>query len=88
MKNEQHPLVALYGEKVFDMAHEKIQELAKSSNFKFDNDYLDLATSLVVIKSEEIIEGKKEKCSLSSLVSESFGEAAIYQFQLGVQESE
>ena len=80
MKNEQHPLVTLYGEDVFDLASEKIQELAKNSNFAFDREYMQIGTSFVQIKAQEIIDGKKKKCSLDDLVSESFGEAAIYKF--------
>lgn len=81
MKNEQHPLITLYGEEVFDLAYEKIKDLAENSNFVFDGDYVELGTSFVQIKAQEIVDGKKNKCSLDDLVSESFGEAAIYKFQ-------
>lgn len=81
MKNEQHPLITLYGEEVFDLAYEKIQDLARNSNFTFDGEYVKLGTSFVQIKAQEIVDGKKKKRSLDDLVSESFGEAAIYKFQ-------
>lgn len=76
------PIVEVYGENAINLALEKIKKLEFGSNFPFTGDYVHLGISFLNWKAVEIIEGKKHKCSLESLVSESFGEAAIYKFQI------
>lgn len=75
-----HPLISVYGESALELGFEEVKKLALSSNIPFDKEYVDLGVSFLAIKCTEILEGKKEKPSLSSLISESFGEAAIYKY--------
>jgi hypothetical protein len=77
-----HPLVELYGENALDLGVEEIKKLALNSNIPFDKAYVNLGMSFLVGKATELLEGKKEKPSLASLVSESFGEAAIYKYNV------
>lgn len=79
---EVAPIVEVYGENAIDLALEEIKNLEFCSNFPFTGDYVKLGISFLNHKALEIIEGKKRKCSLESLISESFGEAAIYKFQV------
>jgi hypothetical protein len=79
-KECQNPLLALYGETAIDLVFEEIQKLKLNSNIPFDNEYVKLGVSFLTFKANEIIENKKLPCSLSTLVSESFGEAAIYKY--------
>jgi len=69
-ETEKH-LIAIYGE---------IKKLKEYSNIPFDQKYIRLSLSFCAIKVEQIINGEKKKCSLRSLVSESFGEAAMYKY--------
>lgn len=78
--SENNPLKKLYGEEVFDLAQKEIKELALNSNIPFDKKYIDLGMSFLMMKAMQIVNKEKEKCSLRSLVSESFGEAAIYKY--------
>jgi hypothetical protein len=79
-KEYQNQLVTLYGENGFDLAYEEIKKLQLNSNIPFDTEYVKLGISFMMIKSNQILENKKARCSLASLVSESFGEAAIYKY--------
>lgn len=76
---EKH-LVSIYGDNVFENILNEIKEMKNNSNIPFDDKYIRLSLSFCVIKSEQIINGEKEKCSLRALVSESFGEAAMYKY--------
>jgi hypothetical protein len=78
----QIPLVAVYGENAINLALEEIQKLKINSNIPFDKDYVNLGISFLNIKANEILENKKSHCSLKILVSESFGEAAIYKYNV------
>lgn len=78
--NEQNYLLKVYGEDAIDLAQEEIRKLAKNSNIPFDSEYVKLGISFLMMKCEEIASGKKKQGKLSSLVSESFGEAAIYKY--------
>lgn len=80
VKGIQNPIVSLYGENALETALEEIEKLKSNSNIPFDNDYVTLGISFMVLKADEILENKKAKCSLSNLVSESFGEAAICKY--------
>ncbi|MFC8685974.1 hypothetical protein [Brevibacillus porteri] len=73
-------LISLYGEDALDLVLKEIQDLRSNSNIPFDSEYVKVALSFLGIKAEEIIQGTKQKRSLRSLVSESFGEAAIYKY--------
>jgi len=76
---ENH-LISIYGENVFEDIFNEIKELKNNSNIPFDEKYVHLSLSFCIIKAEQIINGEKEKCSLRALVSESFGEAAMYKY--------
>lgn len=78
----QNPLITLYGENALDLAFEEIKTLQQNSNIPFDSEYIRTGVSFLGIKATQINEGKKKHCSLSSLVSESFGEAAIYKYNV------
>jgi hypothetical protein len=82
MSNEQNPLIKLYGLDALDLASDEIKELNKNSNIPFDKELLQLGTSFILLKATEIIEGKKSNTSLKLLVSESFGEASIYRYNV------
>lgn len=78
-EKENH-LVSLYGENVLKDIFNEIKELNNNSNIPFDEKYVHLSLSFCNIKAGQIINGEKEKCNLRALVSESFGEAAIYKY--------
>ena len=73
-------LISIYGENVFIDISNEIKELKNNSNIIFDKKYIELSLSFCVMKTEQIINGEKKKCSLRALLSESFGEAAIYKY--------
>lgn len=75
-----NPLKKLYGEDAVSLAFEEIRRLQLNSNIPFDGDYVQLGISFIMIKANQILENEKKHCSLVSLVSESFGEAAIYKY--------
>jgi len=74
----QKNLIAIYGDNVFEEILNEINYLKKYSNITFDQKYIRLSLSFCAMKAEQIINGEKKKCSLRSLVSESFGEVEIY----------
>lgn len=82
MEEVKHPLIELYGENAIDLALEEIQKLKVNSNIPFDKEYVRMGMSFMVLKASDIIDNKKSHCSLPSLVSESFGEAAIYKYNV------
>ncbi|ATF13590.1 hypothetical protein A616_16870 [Brevibacillus brevis X23] len=73
-------LISLYGEDALDLVLKEIQELKNNSNIPFDTEYVIIGLSFLGIKAEEIAQGTKQKRSIRALVSESFGEAAIYKY--------
>ena len=75
-----NPLIKLYGVDALNLALIEISDLRKNSNIPFDEKYVDLGIEFLMLKSKEIIDGNKSECSLHSLISESFGEAAIYKY--------
>lgn len=77
-----NPLIGLYGDEALDLVITEIKKLASNSNVPFDKKYTDLGISFLSIKVNEIVSGKKEKITLQKLVSESFGEAAIYKYNV------
>ncbi|MBT2759895.1 hypothetical protein [Paenibacillus sp. ISL-20] len=79
--SDNNPLKLLYGEEALELAVKEIKKLAMNSNFTFDKEYVQTGMSLLAIKAKETLDGKKRKSNLESLVSESFGEAAIFKFQ-------
>jgi len=74
----QKNLIFIYGNNVFEDILKEINELKSNSNIPFDQKYIGLGLSFCAIKAKQIINGERGKCSLQSLVSESFGEAEIY----------
>ena len=82
LNETQKNLIAIYGDNVFEDIFNEIKELKKNSNIPFDQKYIGLSLSFCAIKAEQIINGEKKKCNLRALVSESFGEAAIYKFNV------
>lgn len=79
-KENNPPVVEVYGENAIDLVLEEIQKLKLNSNISFDNEYVNLGIAFITLKCNEILENKKSKCSLTSLVSESFGEVTIYKY--------
>lgn len=80
--SEDNPLKKLYGDDAFNLTLKEIKNLAEYSNIPFDKKYVDLGISFLMMKANEIVEGKKQKRNLRSLVSESFGEAAVFQYNV------
>jgi hypothetical protein len=74
------PVVKLYGEDAVELVLDEIQKLKLNSNIPFDSEYVKLGISFITIKATQILENEKPHCNLTSLVSESFGEAAIYKY--------
>lgn len=83
MSQTTHPLIALYGENALDLATTHIEDLRANSNFYFDAEYMKTGIGFMMIKATEMLEGKRKHkdIGLKDLVSEAFGEAAIYKFQ-------
>lgn len=83
MSQQTHPLIALYGENALDSATTYIEELRTNSNFYFDAEYMKTGISFMMLKANEMLEGRRKHkdIGLKDLVSEAFGEAAIYKFQ-------
>jgi hypothetical protein len=79
-KENKIPLIKVYGENAIDLVLEEIEKLKSNSNIPFDAEYVKLGVSFISLKANEILENKKSHCSLASLVSESFGEAAICKY--------
>lgn len=73
-------LISIYGENAFKDLLNEIKDLKGYSNIPYDQKYVKLGLSFCAIKAEQIINGEKEKCNLRALVSESFGEAAMYKY--------
>lgn len=78
--NLKNPLIEIYGENALEESFEEIQELKQNSNIPFDSDYIKMGISFMMSKASDILEGKKTRTKLSSLVGESFGEAAICRY--------
>jgi hypothetical protein len=77
-----NPLIALYGDEAYALVEKEIKALAVNSNIPFDKKYVDIGISFLKIKANEIVAGKKKKCDLRKLVCESFGEAAMYKYNV------
>lgn len=73
-------LVKLYGDTAFNDLLVDLKELQKNSNIPFDSKYVSLGLSFASYKVDDMLKGVKQKCSLKNLLSESFGEAAIYKY--------
>jgi hypothetical protein len=82
INEDKNPLVEVYGENAIELVLEEIKKLKSNSNIPFDAEYVKLGISFMALKSNEILENKKAHCSLASLVSESFGEAAICKYNI------
>jgi hypothetical protein len=80
--SKDHPLVKLYGSNALELALAEILRLREGSNIPFDSKYVELGLSLTNSKAIDIIEGNKPDKSLKSLISEGFGEAAIYKYNM------
>lgn len=78
----QDPLVQLYGANVLEKAADIIEELKKGSNIPFDNNYVSTGISFMKFKAINILAGNEKKVSLKSLVTESFGMAAIAKYNV------
>jgi len=78
----QNPLIKLYGLNAIESALQEIKKLKDNSNIPFDKKYVKLGISFIMIKANEIVEENKKIPSLRGLVSESFGEAAIYKYNI------
>lgn len=79
---ETNPLISLYGDEAFDLVLKEIKELSLNSNIPFDKNYVDLGISFLMMKSKDAVEGKRKRGSLRQLVCESFGEAAMFKYNV------
>jgi len=70
----------VYGPDYAEQIKQEITELAKNSNIPFDPKYVDLGLSFLAINAQSI--DVKNPPELKSLVSQSFGEAAIYKYNV------
>lgn len=80
--NKINPLVKLYGDTAFDIATTKIHELAKKSDIPFEQKYIKLGKKFTLLNAQEIIEGKTKERTLKDLITKSFGEAAMYKYNV------
>lgn len=74
----EHPLIILYGIDAIAKATEEIEVLKANSNFRFTKQYMSLGIGFINIKAQAIVDKGEQPPTLTSLVSSSFGEAAIY----------
>lgn len=77
---EKLALEKLYGESVYEEINEIVKELRVESNFEFDLEYIRTGCAFTNINAEKILNENKAKPELKSLVTQSFGEAAIFKF--------
>jgi HD-GYP domain-containing protein (c-di-GMP phosphodiesterase class II) len=70
----------VYGPDYQEQIKQAITELAKDSNIPFDNKYVELGLYFLGINAQSI--DVKNPPELKSLVSQSFGEAAIYKYNV------
>ena len=82
LENELHPLEIIYGSYALEKTIEIFHQLKQNSNFTFDNELIEIGISFLNGKAHEIINHKKDMVSLKQLVTESFGEASIYKFNI------
>jgi hypothetical protein len=80
--SEKNPLISLYGDDAFNLVLIEVKELAVNSNIPFDKKYVDLGISFLMMKAKDAIEGKRKRGSLRQLVCESFGEAAMFKYNV------
>lgn len=74
------PLIELYGENVLHDAAVIIKDLAVNSNIPFDAKYVELGCRFLRVKANKLT--KEKAPSLRVLVSEAFGEAAMYKYNI------
>lgn len=79
---EKNQLKRIYGETALEDALKEIKQLAEHSNFTFDKEYIEVGIGFTLMHAAEILEGRENKCSLKALITKSFGEAAIYKFNV------
>lgn len=72
----------LYGDNVLDVVPTEIDRLAEMSNIPFTQEYIKLGIKFTLINAQEITEGKAKGRTLKDLISKSFGEAAIYKYNV------
>lgn len=75
-------LTEIYGENVLEQLQFEIKRLDVNSNISFNKLYVEIGVTFLQLKAQQIVKGEKEKLSLRSLVSESFGKAAIYKYNI------
>jgi hypothetical protein len=81
-ENVNH-LPDLYGQDYAAQVQKAVNELAKESNIPFDTKYVQLGISFLVIKANELYDKKPAKMpTLTNLITESFGEAAMYKYNI------
>lgn len=72
----------LYGPDYLEKVNTEIKHLAEHSNIPFDEKFVRLGYSFMVIKAKELVEKQEKVPSLKALVSESYGEAAMYKYNI------
>lgn len=82
MKEEKHFLQDLYGDNAFNDILDEIKELKENSNINFDSGYIKLGCDFVQLNAKELLDNGKPKLKLKTLVSKSFGEAAICKYNM------
>jgi hypothetical protein len=76
------PVEVVYGDAAIDLVLAEIEKLKEGSNIPFDAKYVNLGVSFLTMKATQILLGEKKKTSLENLVSEAFGEAAMYKYNV------
>lgn len=79
---EEKTLIKLYGDDALEKVLVEIRDLAKYSNVTFDKEFMGLGISFLNTHAKEISLGNEKECTIKTLVSKSFGEAAMYKYNL------
>lgn len=82
LREEKHFLEVLYGDNVFNDILDEVEKLKENSNISFDNDYIKLGCDFVQLNAKELLDNGKPKLKLKTLISKSFGEAAICKYNI------
>lgn len=80
-----NPIVQLYGADSLKLSMVYIHEVRSKSNFQFTEQLMRYGTSFMQLKALEMLENRRTDAqryvSLKSLVTESFGDAAVAVYQ-------
>jgi hypothetical protein len=83
MEENVNHLPDLYGQDYAVQVQKDVLQLSKDSNIPFDMKYVQLGIGFLVIKANELYDKKPAKMpTLKQLITDSFGEAAIYKYNV------